>query len=407
MATLIFDPTTGITVPDTQETRTRIAQAWKNAFIAAGNEIELNTEPVTPAGQLVDGETLEVQEKDGALLYLMGQLDPATNEGRFQDAIGNIYFIERHLDEPSIVLCRVSGIQGTSIPYGAQAKTESGVFLLNTEPSEIPEGGEIELVFRTAETGPIVIGAGEVNQVVTTIPGWDSITNSEPGIIGRDIETRAEFEKRRQISVAQNAKGSAIALQGYLANIDGVIDVVVLENISNADIIKASVTVPAHGVTVCIYGGDDTDIAQGIYYKKDNGADTGGNTEVTYSDPDAYGATFNYRIMRPDPTNFWVKVTLGAGVVLTDAQTAAIKSAVLQDFLGQNTLSGNPRVSIASDVYGSRFNTAVMAILGPNRPLKTIEVAFGGSQFPVDYFDYVQVPGDKVPVMTTNNVEVA
>ena len=123
---LTFDPQTGMAAEDTQAIRERRAAAWKDAFRAAGNETTLNTDPETPAGQLVDGETALISQKDSELLVIANGFDPKTATGIFQDALGAIYFISRHVAEPTVVTCQCRGLQGTTIPAGAVIQDVNG-----------------------------------------------------------------------------------------------------------------------------------------------------------------------------------------------------------------------------------------------------------------------------------------
>jgi hypothetical protein len=69
-------------------------------------QVDLNTDPETPAGQLIDSQTAAITEKDTELLYLCDQFDPAKNEGIFQDAIAKIYFLSRKAATPSTAKIR-------------------------------------------------------------------------------------------------------------------------------------------------------------------------------------------------------------------------------------------------------------------------------------------------------------
>jgi hypothetical protein len=247
-----------------------------------------------------------------------------------------------------------------------------------------------------------------VNSIVTTVPGWDSIDNQEAGVRGRHLETRSDFEDRRYASVAVNAHGAAAALYGALHNIGGeggVLDVKVLENNGPDPVEQYGVTVPGHGVTICIFGGEEEDIARAIYEKKDGGCDTGGNAIVTHIAQDYGGAVYAYKILRPDTVNFWVRVTLGPGSPLTPALAAAIKEAVYRDFLGENSHTRQPRLSLASTVYASRFAHAVTA-LEQVRNLLSVDIALGDNPQADDYSPMVNIRGDQEPVMTLENIDI-
>ena len=414
---LSFTPSTGLYAPDTAEIREGVARDWTNAFFEP-DQPPLDTEPTTPAGQLIDAEVAEIEAKNAELLYLSNMFNPKVSDGRWQDALGYIYFLQRKLDEPTVVTCRLTGRDGTVIPYGSLVQSLNGHTLICNRAVTIGRdgsgSGRAETTFRVSENGPIEIPPHSVTVILTTIPGWDTVDNEAAGAVGRDLETRSEFEARRAASVAANAHGSTGALFGALADLPGVLDVQVLENVGPNPVVKYGVTVPGHGVTVCVYGGDESAIAEAIYNKKDNGCDTGGNTPVVHAAADYHNAVYEYLIMRPETVNFWIKVTLGAadgsGGTLTAAQAAALKEALYQDFYGLHATSANGRVGLASTVYASRFYSPAMAALsasGAAAHIHSVEIALcANAPSNADYRDVVAVRGDQEPVTSTANVSV-
>ena len=110
---LQFDDT-GFTIPDTETVRESVRQSWINAFAAPGQPT-LNTEPETPAGQLIDSQTAAITEADSELLYIAQQFDPAINSGVFQDAIGRIYYLTRKPAVPSQAVITVTGLPETRV----------------------------------------------------------------------------------------------------------------------------------------------------------------------------------------------------------------------------------------------------------------------------------------------------
>lgn len=403
---LIFDPATGIVSPDTSAIREAVVEDWVQAFASPDAPI-LDTEPTTPAGQLIDAEVAEIEAKNAAILYVANQFNPRVNDGFWQDAIGYIYFLSRKLDEPSVVTCQITGLNGTPIPYGALAQSVTGYILICNRAVTIGPSGTIETTFRCSEPGPIEFAAHSVTQIVTVIPGWDTIDNEAPGVIGRDRETRSEFERRRYDSVAANAHGSVAAIYGTIANIAGVLDVKVLENVGPDPITEYGVEVPGHGITVCVYGGEDVAIAEAIYRKKDAGADTGGNTEVSYTDESLGlypgGVTYTYLIMRPTPVEFWVQVTLGNSNAVTVDIINDIKRAVYNNF---NGLSSSSRVGLAQTVYASRFYCSVSSVSGVISILG-IKIYLGSTPPDAsDYVDVITINGDQMPTMDLDSTTV-
>ena len=401
---LLFDPLTGLYAPDTVEIREGVAEDWKWAFSDPDLPL-LDTEPTTPAGQLIDAQVAEIEAKNAEMLFLASMFNPYISEGRWQDALGYIYFLKRKMDEPTVVTCQLTGLNGTAVPYGALARSLDGRTLICNRSATIGASGKAETTFRVSENGPVEIPPHSVTAIVTTIPGWDTVDNAAAGAVGRDLETRSEFEARRAASVAANAHGSTGALYGAIANIPGVLDVQVLENIGPDPAVKYGVSVPGHGIAVCVYGGEDAAIAEAIYRKKDNGCDTGGNTQIVYTSADYHNAVYQYLILRPTAINFWIKVTLGAGTPPTSAQRTALKDALYRDFYGLNAQSGNPRIGLASTVYASRFYCPALAVEGVNN-IRSIEIALSANA-PAAYSDAVTISGNQEPVTSTANVVVA
>lgn len=405
MSQLTFDPAQGLVSPDTQSIRKAVAADWTAPFLEEGQP-ELNTEASSPAGQLIDAEVAEIERKNSALLHLSNMFNPKVADGRWQDALGYIYFLTRKMDEPTVATCLARGRYGTVIPYGALVQTLEGVTLICNRAATIGADGTTETTFRAAESGAIPIPAHSVSKIITTVPGWDSIDNPAAGALGRDVESRAEFEARRYASVAANSHGSAGAVQSLVAGCKGVLDARVLENVGPLPKIEYGVTIPGHGITVCVYGGEDADIAAAIYRKKDAGCDTGGNTEITHIAPESGAPVYTYKILRPEPVNFWVRVTLGVQGSVSDAVAKNLRETVHNDFYGRNLASGNPRVGLASTVYASRFYAAAMEVQGIS-DVRKVEIATGPNKNGLVFSDVLHVPGHAEPVMSAENVIIA
>jgi uncharacterized phage protein gp47/JayE len=407
MSRLVFNPEFGLQAPEASAIRADIEARFKAAFFEDGAP-ELNTDPTSPAGQLVDALVAEIEAEYADFLYLSNMFNPNVADGRWQDALGNIYFLTRKLAEPTIVVCELKGIAGTKVPYGLLAESSEGQRFIHTQLSaSIGADGSLLSPFRCAAPGPVEVAANTVNRIVTTVPGLDSISNPDAGVMGRNVETRADFEARRAASVAKNAHGSVAAIYGSLhdlSGVAGVIDVKVLENIGPDPIVEYGVEVPGHGITVCIFGGTDDDIAKIIYMKKDGGCDTGGNTTVRYTDSNMGGAVYEYKILRPASVNFWVRVTLGESEDLTPDLEAKIKQAIVDDFSGQSKVPANPRVGLASKVYASRFYASLTEGIVEN--LLSITIALGETVEAGDYGDSVTIRGDQEPAMSAANVTV-
>ena len=404
---LKFDPQTGLSVDEVADVRDAIRADWIAAF-AERDKPPLNVAPESPAGQLIDSETALVAAKDSELLYLANMFNPQTAEGVWQDALGKIYFQKRHMNDPSVVTCTCMGRYGTVIPAGSIVLMDDGHTLTSTSEATIGSGGTADVIFQMREGGPVPIPAGTVNAIVTTIPGWDTVTNPAAGTVGRFIESQAEYESRRKKSVALNAHGSVIAIYAAVAAVRGVLDCMVLENVGPDPIVKYGVTIGGHSVCVSVYGGADEDIAEAIYLKKDGGCGTSGDTRIAHVATDFNNAVYRYGIVRPTPT----PIRMHAHIILTSEPrsyitgmpspiTGDVRNAIIGDFNGENAKTGNPRVGMASRVYASRFYPACILTAGVVE-LVDIKIALGTGEFA----DYVDIMADQEPTLSPEDIAI-
>lgn len=391
---LRFDPTTGLYAESAETVRDAVRADWQAAFGP-----QLDVDAATPAGQLIDSETALVVQKDSDVLYMASQFNPLTSEGVWQEALGQIYFLTRKVAEPTLVDCLCTGLAGTVIAAGAQVKNLDGLILLALVGGTIPVGGQLVLTFAATTPGPVPVPADTVTAIVTVTPGWDTVNNPSAGSVGRDAETRAEFESRRYASVAKNAHGTVAALYGSLANLPGVLDLVVLENTGNDPIVKAGVTIPGHSIYASIYGGDDATIAATIYQKKDAGCGTAGNTQLSHVADDVPGnPVYTYRIERPEPLSFAVQVNIRVTPTTPSPIEQAVKAAIVASFTGAD---GGTRVQIASTVYASRLYAPVVRAGVEDLVSVKIAAPAGGA-----WADEVTVRANQVPVINAEDVTV-
>lgn len=388
-----FDKDKGFIADSVDKVREDVQQVWINAF-KSPDLPALNTAAETPQGQIIDSTTASIMNKDNEVLFLANQFNPATATGIFQDALAQLYFLQRQPATSTIVACTCTGLQGVVIPAGAIIQTTDGLQLTNITEGIIPASGSIELNFKLNETGPIQVGAGTATIIVTQIPGWDNVTNNAAGIVGRNEESQQEFATRIQKSVAINSQGTVNAIYAALANLSGVVAVVILENDSNDTVEQEGVDIEAHSICISIYGGDKDAIAETIFLKKDAGCGTVGNTQVTYTD--SRGTIHNYNILIPTPLPIGVKITINNTAGLPTNIKEQVQQAVLNNFTG---IDGSTPVTMAQTLYATRFVPSI--INAGVASLASVEIKLNESYVEVAMFDATQIP-----TLDINDIEV-
>ncbi len=356
---LHFDETTGFYVDEVGDVRADVASAWVGAFAREG-EPPLNTEPETPAGQLIDSQTAAIAEKDSELLYLCNQFDPRKSSGVFQDCLAQIYFLTRKGAVPSQAVITVTGLPGTVIPVSAQIRSVTDDTLWAcTEAVTIPAEGTTSAVFACTTPGAISAAAGTLTRIVTVVAGWDTAVNNAAAAVGNPAESRGAFESRRYASVALNSRSTASAIYARVLQIPDVVSCYVTQNRTSAPQVIDGYTLKPHSVYVAVVGGDDDDIAQALYDTVSAGCDYNGNTEVQITDPST-GALETVAFNRPAEMDVYIRVTLVTDTALTDQQVTSIKQALYNNFYGLDSSivlddQPIPRVTMNTIIYASRF----------------------------------------------------
>lgn len=397
---LSFSPETGLSTPSTADIRAKVAAMFVSAF-QKDDLPPLNTEPETPAGQLIDSLSAIIADKNAEILYLSNMFNPLTSEGVWQAALGQIYFLTPKTSTRSVAICTCMGMQGTVIADGSIIQsTVDNTQWVALSTKTIPSGGTVDIEFQCTSDGAVTAGAGTLTRIVTVTSGWDTVSNGSAAVVGTLAETQRAFELRRYNSVAANARGSVLAIYGAIAKLDGVTDLVVLENTSNATLTKHGVKIPGHSIYVTVFGGLDTDIAEAIYRKKDAGCGTAGNTTIEYQDDDTAGSpTYQYQIERPASVAFGIQVTLRKTPLTPDDIDSSIKAALIKDFNGKLS---NARVGTAQTVYASRFYCP--AISAGASDLLNIQICFPASG--QDWSTSVVVNADQEPTLAAADITV-
>jgi uncharacterized phage protein gp47/JayE len=259
-----FTPT-GLTVPQESEVLEGVLDDYDAAFGGG-----LNRALETPQGQLASSQAAIIADYYARFLELVNQVDPDTADGFMQDAIARIYFLTRSPGAPTTVACVCNGNAGVVIPAGAQAKDTSGNLYVAVDGGTIGIGGNVTLTFANVNDGPIPCPAGTLNRIYVAVPGWDTINNALDGVLGRDVETRAEFEARRSASVAINARGSLQSIFAAVFAVPDVVYVYVYENVTNDPITIGSTNyeLSPHSLLVSVVGGTNDAVANAIWLKK-------------------------------------------------------------------------------------------------------------------------------------------
>lgn len=338
----------------------------------------LNPALETPQGQLASSQAAVIGDKNNEVAYVTNQVDPQFADGRFQDAIGRIYFLTRKPAVATAVQATLTGLPGTVVPTGTLAQDTSGNTYASVSDATIGSVGTVTAEFQNIATGPIACPAGTLTSVYQAIAGWDAITNVAAGVLGSVVESRADFEYRRKNSVALNAVGTLDSIYAEVFNLPDVLDVYATENFTNAAVLTGATnySLAPHSLYVAVVGGVAADIAAAIWRKKDVGCDYNGNTTVTVTDSAGYSypqPSYDVKFERPTAVPIKFDVQLVNDPSLPSDILTQVQNAIIAQF---NGTGGGTRERIGSRILSSRYYAPVAAI---SPSVSLIEILLGSA----------------------------
>ena len=397
---IIFNSKTGFDVTEIDDLREQIASEWQEAFKEKDRPL-LNTDPETPQGQIIDSQVATVNQKDSEVLYLAQQFDPRTAEGRFQDALAEIYFIKRKPAINSYAMCTINGRAGTQIDAGALIESEiDGTQWSLDQNIIIPVSETITAKFTCLTDGAISASSGTLTKIVTTVTGWDTVTNAT-AIVGSLEESQSAFEQRRKDSVSLNARSTVNAVYANVAQCDGVIAVYAVDNKKNISETIDNYTLTPHSIFVSVIGGENEDIAKAIYNNLSAGCDYNGNTSVDITN-EYSGAVETVKFYRPDVFNIFVKVQIQNSASLQNDYENIVKQAVYNNFYGLDStkINNEPllRLKMNDDLYSSRFTPSILNAGITN--VLTVQLSLDGSE----WVNNIHIPITANPTLDLNNI---
>ena len=400
---IIFNSAKGFEVTEIPDLREQIAAEWQNAFKENGKPL-LNVDPETPQGQIIDAQVASVSQKDSEVLYLAQQFDPRTAEGRFQDALGEIYFIKRKKAISSYAMCTITGRPGTQISAGALIESEiDGTQWSLDQNVTIPAEENIQAQFTCLTAGAIAANAGTLTKIVTTVTGWDAVTNLT-ATVGSLEESQAAFEQRRKESVARNARSTVSAVYANVAQCEGVIAVYAVDNKKNVVETIDNYNLKPHSIFVSVIGGENADIAKAIYDNLSAGCDYNGNTTIQITN-EYTQAVEEVIFYRPAAYNVFVKVQIQNNASLPDNYEDIIKEAVYNNFYGLDTetIINNEhllRIKMNDNLYSSRFTPSILNAGLAN--VLTVQLSIDGET----WTNSLHMPITSNPTLDQNNISV-
>jgi hypothetical protein len=388
----------GLILPSDSDILAGVQEDINYAF-GGGVNPKLNT----PQGQLATSLTAITSDKDAQIAEVVNQMDPQYASGRFQDALGRIYFMDRKPATSTAVACILTGLVNAPIPAGTLAQDGSGNTYILTAPVVIGNGGTVMSQWANITTGPLPCPAGTLTKVYQSVAGWDAITNPTDGALGQLLESQQEFEYRRKQSVALNGNGSVPSMYANVFNVANVLDCYAIDNPSGLTVLVGATNYPMkpHSIYVAAVGGTAKDITAAMWPKKNPGCDYNGNTSAQVIDNSGYSYppptyTVIYNIPAPLPILFNVQIVNSTSLPSNIA--TLVRNAIIAQFTGTN---GGQRARIGALLLATSYFGPIASIATGLQLLScTIGVTAGA--LGVSYL----VGIDQAPSISAGNITV-
>lgn len=390
MADYQYIDATGIIIPDTSTILAGVQAEYQAAFGA-----DLVVTPDTPQGVLITAETLARAEVVNNNAALANQINPNVAGGVFLDAILALTGMQRTPSTPSsITNVALTGVAGTVIPAGTQAKTSVGDVFQSITLVTIDGTGNAVVNFQSVESGPIACSANALTSIVTNILGWETVTNPNAAVLGTNTQSDQSARALRLNTLAFQAVALPEAITSALYNVSGVQSLTFQENIADTTQTINGISMISHSIYACVNGGTDNDVAAAMLENKSSGCGWNGGTTVNVVEP-ASGQTYAVKFDRPSQVGILVRVTTTNGV------TGDIQQAVLDYAAG--LVDGLTGYVVGGDVSPFEIAGAITREF-PQYYLKNVEIsltspvayqnspiAIGVNQIPLTEVGYITV----------------
>ncbi|HBX7643192.1 TPA: hypothetical protein MIG29_03185 [Klebsiella pneumoniae] len=321
----------GISAPDYQTVLDTITGYFQQIY---GSDAYLD--PDSKDGQMVALVALAIHDANNTAISVYRSFSPATAVGDALTSNVKINGITRRAATNSTVDLLLTGTVGTTITNGSVRDTNSMIWNL---PATVVIGtdGTVVATATCASSGAVAAVAGSVNGINTPTRGWASVTNPLAATVGIAAETDAELRVRQSQSVALASLTPFDAVDGAIANVEGVTRHKLFENDTETTDANG---LPAHSISAIVEGGDATEIANTIRSTKGQGVSTYGTTAVIVTDK--YGNPYTIRFSRPVDVPIYVSITIqaltGYSSEVGDEMKAAVAAYINSLAIGDSVL---------------------------------------------------------------------
>ena len=270
----------------------------------------------------------------------------------------------------STTTLRLGGTDGTEITQGKIAQIGiDGTRWIITEDRTIGETttGILDIAARSEEKGEFVAIIGAIDTIVTTVNGWDTVTNLAAADPGDVRETDSALRARRQRALQSGGATSTNAILSALLNLDIVISAVVIDNKTDTLAVIDGISVDPFAVAAVVTPDSlsteqQETVVRAIFEKLGGGTATSGTTSADVTKRDGRTETIFFSFAVDSTVSVAWTLELETGFVIADVEDE-LKELIEDFFLTLapgETVYPTPMIALAATVEGIRNVTTLL-----------------------------------------------
>jgi uncharacterized phage protein gp47/JayE len=258
----------GMIVPNYSTIKEDIISDFKNYIFTDSNGV-IDTTTETSVGRLIAYLATVFSGILDLSAQTINQFNINYASGNALDTIGSWFNINRKQGTPAVITCILNGTPNTVIPMGMVLSIYNNIFTLSNSVT-INETGNGIGTFVSEKIGVINIDkiSNEDIKIASVIEGLDSVEATSNITNGSSFESDFAYRNRIKASAWIGVGFKNVILNGILS-VDNVISASILENYTSSESVNINgVVLPSHSIFICVYGGDDNDVADAIIKTK-------------------------------------------------------------------------------------------------------------------------------------------
>ena len=326
-----------------------------------------NLDPSTPDGLKLAHDSEVYGELDALGLQAYNSKDPNKARGVDLDVVCALTGTFREDGTPSNVAIQLNGVTGTLIPAGSKIRS-------TVDETEWSTDANITLVagVGTGTATAVLNGAtqadiGTITQIVDTVGGWQTATNTAVATSGTDPQTDGQLRLDRNNQVGRPGNNQIESMLGEIGAVEDVRKFLIYNNKDNSTDANG---IPAHSMAIFVDGGTDEAVGQAIYNKLTPGCgldDPGTPVSVVVTSAIYPQQSETIVFSRPIANDIIISVNIQNDGSLSAGVQDEIKQAIISYANGTFTSAigfNTTGFEIAEDVPSSRLYTPVNSVIG-------------------------------------------